>query len=313
MQIVAEVGSNWSTLEDCKTSIVQAKACGADAVKFQLFSSEELYGSDLRPLTTSLRREWVPSLWEKAKASDIEFMCTPFSPDGLKFLDPFVKRHKIASSDLCHTGLLVAAASTGKPIILSTGGHSLNDVRYALDVLRGYREITLLYCESSYPAYHTDLRKLDLLREYSLPVGLSDHSREIYSIPLGAKERGCTVLEKHTNFTGSSGPDSPHSLNGTDFAEMVRAVRGTSRNELSLLSPYEADMVAMHNRRLIATQDIRAGEKLCYDKNYGVYRSTKPDVKAHHPALATSIHGKVAVIDIKQGDGIGPHSWEIKR
>lgn len=309
MFIIAEIGSNWSTFEDCKSSIAHAKAAGADAIKFQLFSSHELYGSDIRPLSTCLPREWVPKLWELARASEIEFMCTPFSPDGIEFLDPFVARHKIASSDLCHTEMLIAAAKTEKPIILSTGGHGIKDVEYALDVLQGYKQITLLYCESNYPAYHTDLRKLDLLRVQCYPLGLSDHSREITSIPLSAKEAGCTVLEKHVNFVGVSGPDAPHSLSGTEFKDMVRALRG-EKETLDLLSPYESDMVTMHNRRCIATKDIRAGEKLYYDGNFGLYRSTKHDTTALHPALAAGINGKISKIDIKKGDGIGPHTLE---
>jgi sialic acid synthase SpsE len=310
MFIIAECGSNWSTIDDCITSISNAKACGADAVKFQLFSSHELYGSNIRPLTTCLPREWVPVLAEKAQACGIEFMCTPFSEDGLKFLDPYVKRHKIASSDLCHTPLLVAAAKTGKPIILSTGGHGLKDIQYALEgVLSGYKQITLLYCESSYPAYHTDVRKLDLLRSFGFPVGISDHSKEIYSVPASAKEKGCVIIEKHVNFVGATGPDAPHSLNLTEFKEMVDVIRGGNHTP-NLISPYEVDMVTMHNRRLIATKDVRKGDKLYYDGNYGIYRSTRHDTAGMHPVMAPNVNGKTAALDIKQGDPIGPQMVE---
>lgn len=305
MFIVCEIGSNWFTLDHCKTSIHNAKSFGADAVKFQMFSSEELYGSDIRPLTNTLPRDWVPILSEKAKAFQIEFMCTAFSADGVRFLNPYVVRHKIASAELCHTDMLKAAGESGKPIILSTGGHSISDVQYALNVLKGYKDITLLYCESSYPAYHTDLRKLQLLRDFGYPVGLSDHSREIYSIPLLARREQCSVFEKHVNFVSATGPDAPHSLNGTEFREMVRAIRGTP-DEPVLLSPYEQDMVRVHNRRLIATADIRPGENLSYEKNYGIFRGTSDDQEGYHPALAPRVHGKQAIIEIKKGQPIGP-------
>lgn len=310
MLIIAEVGSNWQTLDDCKISVAHARSFGANAVKFQMFSSQELYGSDCRPMTSSMPREWVPILSEKAKLAGIEFLCTGFSPEGVRYLNPYVSRHKIASAELCHTGMLEAAAESGKPIILSTGGHSLSDVQYALNVLKGYRDITLLYCESSYPAYHTDLRKLDLLRGFGYAVGLSDHSREIYSVPLAAIKEQCTILEKHVNFVQAVGPDSPHSLTGIEFREMVRAIRGET-GEPSLLSPYEKDMVAIHNRRLIATQDIRAGENLLYEKNFGIFRGTSDDTEGLHPALAPKVHGKQAIIEIKQGQPIGPKGVQL--
>lgn len=311
MFIIAEVGSNWSTKDDCFSSIQKAKACGADAVKFQLFSSEELYGSDIRPLSSALPREWIPQLYEEAKQYGIEFMCTPFSEDGLRYLDLFVKRHKIASSDLCHVGLLSAAATTGKPIILSTGGHGEADVKYALEVLKGYRDITLLYCESAYPAYHMDLRKLDLLSKFGFPVGVSDHSREIFTTPLEAQRRGAKILEKHVNFVGAKGPDAPHSLSLSDFREMVGAIKGTGEKPQSLLSPYEQDMLLMHNRRLIAKTDISKGTKLSYENNYGVYRSTKPDTQGLHPAMAAEVHGKISSMNIQKGDPIGINSIEL--
>jgi len=312
MFIVAECGSNWTSKEDCVSSVNMAASCKADAVKFQLFSSEELYGSDIRPLSSALPREWVADLAMKANFYKIEFMCTAFSEDGLRFIDPFVKRHKIASSDLCHTALLVAAATTGKPIILSTGGHGESDIKYALEVLKGYRDLTLLYCESSYPAYHMDLRKLDLLSKFGFPVGVSDHSREIYTTPLEAQRRGAKILEKHVNFVGAKGPDAPHSLSLSDFREMVGAIKGTGEKPQSLLSPYEQDMLLMHNRRLIAKTDISKGVKFDYEKNFGVYRSTKPDTSGFHPAMAADIHGKISATNISKGDPIGPQSLEIK-
>lgn len=304
MLIIAEIGSNWSSLDDCKISVAHAKSFGANAVKFQMFSDMELYGIN-RPMSNALPRDWVPILAEKAAKAGIEFMCTPFSADGVRFLSPFIKRHKIASAELCHTDMLVAAAVTGKPIVLSTGGHSMADVQYSLDVLKGYRDITILYCEASYPAYHTDLRKIDLLKSFGYPVGLSDHSKEIYSVPLAARDKGCSMLEKHVNLVNAQGPDAPHSLNGTEFREMVQAINGVS-GEANLLSPYEKDMVAIHNRRLIATADIKPGDKFLYEKNFGVFRGLRDDKEGLHPALVSKLHGKAAIIEIKSGEPIGP-------
>lgn len=310
MFIIAEVGSNWGSIEDCKKSIVDAKAVGADAVKFQLFSSEELYGSDIRPLGSSLPREWVHELSEKARATGVEFMCTSFFPDGLRFINPFVERHKIASSDMCHMDLIDAAIETNKEIILSTGGHTVSDLQFTLSQMAGYKKLTLLYCESVYPAYNLDLRKLSLLRDFGFPLGVSDHSREIFSVPLWAKDQGCAAFEKHVNFVGHQGADAPHSLNTTEFSDMVKAIRGIPATERSLQSFYEKDMVLMHNRRLVAKCDINPGETLVYEKNYGVYRSTRPDSMGLHPALALNVHGQRAKDVIKKGDPITSNSWE---
>lgn len=302
MEIIAEVGSNWQSIEDCYHSIAMAKACGADVVKFQLFTGRELYGID-RDMAVSLPAEWVPKLAEKAEACGIEFMCTAFSPEGLAVVDPFVKRHKIASSDMCFPQLLDVSCETKKPLIVSTGGHSLADVADAHKYIADRVDVTWLYCESVYPAYCTDLRKLSYFKEHGLKYGLSDHSKELFSIPLMAQELGCSVLEKHVNFCEAKGPDAPHSLDLEQFRRMVKALRDPGDTP-PLLSGEERDMGLRHNRRLMATADIATGEVLRYGVNFGAYRSLVDDARGLTPWIWDRHDGKPAARNYKRGEPI---------
>src|SRR4051812_44777097 len=105
VMIIAEVGSNWLTIQDCYHSIRMAKWAGADAVKFQLFDQYALYG----PLITtghlrgSMAPGWIPLLKKEAEAQKISFMCSAFSPELAELVDPHVNMHKIASAELYHT------------------------------------------------------------------------------------------------------------------------------------------------------------------------------------------------------------------
>lgn len=306
---VAEIGSNFLSYEHAKHSIVAAKAAGADAVKFQLFSHRELYGYDGPAKDGQLPRDWVAGLAAKAEVTGIEFMCTAFSVSGVKFLDPFVKRHKIASSDLTHLELLRAVKATGKPIVLSTGASSEGDIRQALAVLDG-SDVTLLYCISEYPTRSTDVRTITMMRDsYGVPVGLSDHSTEIISVPLAAVQAGAVMIEKHmTAYPEIESPDRPHSLTDTEFAKMVRAVRGLE--VASGPTTGERDMFLRHNRRLVAMGDLPAGTTLQHEINFGAYRAQEDDTKGLSPFAWEHLEGKRLKVGVKRGEGIGPSDFD---
>lgn len=309
--IIGEVGSNWRTFEDAKDSIALAKSCGADAVKFQAFTGEALYGGE-GSMVNELPLEWLPKLKEKADACKIEFMCTAFSPELVAAVDPFISRHKVASSDLTWPQLLDAVVKTGKPIILSTGASSRGDIEQALNHLGPARErTTLLYCVAAYPARMIDLRKIDLMREaFGLPVGFSDHSIDIYGLPVEACEaHGAVVLEKH--FTARpelQSPDRGHSLTADEFKLMVDHIRG-KREPVIAPSQEERDMILRHNRRLIVTQDVADGEQLVYGRNYGAYRALKDDDKGLSPFFwnhPKGPEGKRTTKALGRGESIGP-------
>jgi sialic acid synthase SpsE len=332
--IIAEVGSNWRTLSDCIESIGRAKACGADAVKFQAFTDLALYGFDSDAewegliartceiagcpreeyswrVAHHLPLEWLPKLKEKADACGIEFLCTAFSPELVAAVDPYVSVHKVASSDLSYPQLLEAVAKTGKPVLLSTGASSETDIRLALEALGGARErAVLMYCVSSYPSRTYNLDSMRLLRErYGCQVGFSDHSNDVVWAPLSSCRApySAVAIEKHfTAFPGVDTPDRPHSLDPIDFKHMVDAIR--HRDNPLPIGPLreERDMILRHNRRLIATADILEGAILEYGRNFGAYRSLEDDSRGLTPFAWQQVEGKTAKVAIQRGKGIGP-------
>lgn len=151
--IIAEVGSNWQTFDDCKDSIAKAASCGADAVKFQAYDHKALYGVSRRSVAWggledpnrddvvfpgTLPLEWLPKLKAKADACGIEFMCSAFSPELVEAVDPYVNVHKVASAEMTHIRILEKLRKLGKPVILSTGASGEADIRGALHVLTAH-------------------------------------------------------------------------------------------------------------------------------------------------------------------------------
>lgn len=320
--IIAEVGSNWKTLDDCLLSIRAAKACGADAVKFQLFGPKTLHGimtgdrdawaqgysvnwDGLIGTNPWLDPKWLPRLHQECERVGIEFMCSAFSPELIDAVDPYVKRHKVASAEMTHVRMLEKLRQIGKPVILSTGASGVEDIREALRIL-GDTPVTLMYCVAGYPARGIDLDCISMLREcFGCLVGYSDHSTDSLVIPKRAVELGAVVLEKHFTAIEADTPDSGHSLGVRDFRAMVNAIRGEKTTRIGP-TPEEQGMVTRHNRRLIATRPIEAGEVLAEGKNFGIYRSLKDDAHAYSPFMIEQVNGKTARIKIEAGNGIGP-------
>lgn len=225
MKIIADVGSNWFTLDDCLESI---EKCTADAVKFQYFTSQKLYGkSDY--FCKELPQAWIPQLAAKCRVLGKEFMCTVFHYLDVLMIDEYVSTHKISSAEITDLNLLEATAATGKPVLISTGCAGKKEISAAIAQFK--RElVTLLYCEAEYPSrYHNLENILTLQNDHEVYVGYSDHSLDIYESPGRAKEYNAPVIEKHfglerilcTHLT----PDHTHSLNEKDFAKMTHYLR----------------------------------------------------------------------------------------
>jgi N-acetylneuraminate synthase len=309
MKIVAELGSNWKSFDDCKNAIALAKSCGAHAIKFQLYTHEELYGTPGK-LAGELDRDWIPLLANKAKATGIEFMCTAFSVDGIEFIDQYVTTHKLASSEMCHVDMLSALKATLKPILISTGAQVWNDIVAVSNLLKN--QARFLYCEAAYPANHIDMRKLNILRTIvkQEEVGFSDHSTDIYNIPLRARDEGAFLLEKHFNpFGYKDTPDAPHSIGIDDFIAMTKCLKNT---DIVTYAPTreERDMILKHKRRLKAIKQIKKGEKFDFNKNFGIFRSLEEDILGGHPGTVHMIHGKIANKDINPQDPVGPNDLQ---
>lgn len=317
--IIAEVGSNFRSLEDCILSISKAKACGADAVKFQHFGVQDLYGPRLdweQPVPLpKIPTMWLPQLKEKADAVGIDLMCTAFSPRGVAAVDPYVSAHKVASSELTYPQQLEAVKACGKPILMSVGASSKYDIQQAMGVLRGGPQVCLLYCVAAYPARMSNLFFLEDLKQFGVPIGLSDHSREVVYPPLSAvRHFGAVVVEKHVNFVGATDtPDAPHSLNETEFKLMCDYLHGVRDADDFQPMPEEKEMFLRHNRRLLATRPIAVGESLAFGVNYGCYRSPTDETQGSHGMTWELFEGQPAKQPIAAGEGIYAQNVQMKQ
>ncbi len=251
-----------------------------------------------------LPQSWIEKIALHCEVSDIDFMCSAFSPELIDVVNPFAKAHKVASAEMLHVRMLQRLNEIGKPVFLSTGAHTADEVRRALDYLDKC-DVTLMYCTASYPARYSNTINIALMKQwYGVPVGFSDHTLDVYEAPLNAVINGAVAIEKHVNFIGATGPDAPHSLDTEQFKEMVNYLKnGVSMNGVGVPTPDEADMVTTHNRRLIATQDILPGATFIEGVNFGIYRALKP-TEAACPTMIDEINGKKCQHLIKAGDGV---------
>jgi sialic acid synthase SpsE len=228
VKVVAEVGSNFKTENDLFQSIEIAKQCGADVVKFQLFSEHDLYGLG------SEQYNFNPKLLRLMKiAADrvgIELMCSAFSPGGYEIVNEFVSTHKIASCEISDHHILETVNSFKKPVIFSNGGSTIYETMEARGKLNDCPEVTAMWCAGDYPAKLIMLSDFEVfIREMSptCKIGFSDHSIDVFNIPMRAKQLGALVIEKHVNFFDVKGPDTGHSLNRIEFEILCRMMSNT--------------------------------------------------------------------------------------
>jgi sialic acid synthase SpsE len=263
--IIAEVGSNWKTEDDLFSSIIDARRCGADAVKFQLFSHYDLYGE---PSVTwpgneySLNANLIPRLRRTCDDVGIEFMCTVFNHELVTTIDKYVNYHKVASSNMMDLLMLKELRKTGKTVFLSTGGWTMNQIRVALSYFDPDQAIPL-YCQPDYPAVSPDLRCISLLREEFGVGGFSDHTLDHSFLGWSAANDYCSdVIEKHVNFTKHSDtPDAGHALGFNKFKQYVRNIKDCF--EPCMPTRFH-DMQLYHYARPVAMEDCLPGDKVQY-------------------------------------------------
>jgi pseudaminic acid synthase len=243
--IVAEVSANHLGSFDRAVDIVKAAAAaGADAVKLQTFTPEQMVDPEKvieagpwagRKALDLYReahtpRSWHAPLFDLAKWLRLTAFSAPFHPDDVDFLEKLgCPMYKIASFELTDTDLVAYAARTGKPLILSTGMASESEVFRAAAAAfdGGCPDLTLLKCTSAYPADARDahLRTMQDLRAHAPKVGISDHSLGI-GVAVAAAALGADVIEKHLTLSrADGGPDAAFSMEPTEFAQMVTECR----------------------------------------------------------------------------------------
>jgi len=330
--IIAEMSANHNqSFDEAVKILFAAKECGADAVKLQTYTPDtltiesdseyfrikgtiwegetlyNLYGRAYTPW------EWQPKLKKIADEIGIILFSTPFDKTSVDFLETMkVPAYKIASFELVDIPLIEYVASTGKPMIMSTGMASVAEIEDAVSAARnaGARDIALLKCTSGYPALpeEMNLKTIPHLAEvFGMPTGLSDHTLGI-AVPIAAIALGACIIEKHITLSRAvHGPDSAFSLEPQEFRAMVEAIRIVEKalGTVNYIITAEEEKSKVFRRSLFVVKDMKAGEAFTQEN----IRSIRPGYglsPKHYKALL----GMKAAKDIKKGT---PTSWDLVR
>jgi N-acetylneuraminate synthase len=329
--VIAELSANHQREFDVAVKIVRAaKDAGADAIKLQTYTPDTITiqskhecfrvgggtlwdGRTLHDLYNEAYTpwDWQPKLKHLANDLGMDLFSSAFDASAVDFLEKMdVPAHKVASFELVDIPLIQKMARTGKPLIMSTGMATLEEIGESVEAARraGAKEIALLKCTSAYPAApeEMNLRTIpDLQSRFQVPVGLSDHTMGI-AVPVAAVSLGACIVEKHLTLSRSHlGPDSAFSLEPDEFKAMVDAVRvsekaigkvhyGLTANESS---------TRVFRRSLFVVQDVKRGERFTNDN----VRSIRPGHGMHTRHLS-EVLGKRAARDIERGT---PLHWEL--
>lgn len=215
--VIAEISSNHNRSFERAQALIRAAAkAGANSVKFQLFEVEKLFAPEVLNSSPSHRsrkswelpRSFIEPLAAEAHSLGMSFACTPFDLEAAEFLTPYVDFFKVSSYELLWLDLLAACGSSGKPVILSTGMATEQEVASGLATLQnsGCKDIALLHCVSAYPAPRgeTNLSAIRTLRErFKVPTGWSDHSHEPSVVRRAVNRWGASILEVHFDLDGA--------------------------------------------------------------------------------------------------------------
>jgi N,N'-diacetyllegionaminate synthase len=285
--VIAEAGVNHDgDVEKAIRLVREAQAAGADAVKFQLFHGDDLASDDApkagyqiavtdpaESQLSMLKALELPDdtfglLADEARRVGIDFLCTAYSEHGIEVLERIgVPAFKLASAQIIELPLIARIAEVGRPLLISTGMATLDEIDAALETVRrfGNPPVVLLQCTADYPSLteEANLRVIPALAErYHIPVGYSDHTlgkiAAVCAVALGA-----VVLEKHLTLDRmASGPDHRSSLEPGSFANLLRAVReveaALGRSEKEPTARERGNIFAMR-RSLFAAETIPAG------------------------------------------------------
>lgn len=329
--IVAELSANHNQDFDRAVATLEAaKEAGSDAVKLQTYTADTITiesdreyfrigggtlwdGRTLHNLYSEAYTpwEWQPRLKRIADDLGIALFSTPFDSTAVDFLERMnVPAYKLASCELVDIPLIRTIAQTGKPLIVSTGMATLEEIDEALAVARaaGATEIALLKCTSVYPAppEEMNLRTIpEMVRRYQVPIGLSDHTMGI-AVPVAAVALGACIIEKHITLSrAEKGPDSAFSIEPNEFKSMVDAVRTAEKalGQVHFGVGAQEESSRVFRRSLFVVQDMKRGEVFTNEN----VRSIRPGHGLHTRHLP-EILGKRAVHDVERGT---PLNWNV--
>jgi pseudaminic acid synthase len=330
--IIAEMSGNHNQSLDRALEIVEAAAkSGAHALKIQTYTPDTMtidldegefhicdraslwQGNSLYELYRQAYTpwEWQKAIFDRARELGMVAFSTPFDDSSVDFLESLeVPCYKIASFENTDLPLIRRVASTGKPMIISTGMASLGELDETVRAAReaGCQELILLKCTSAYPASPTEsnLATLPHLREmFGCQVGISDHTMGL-AIPLTGIALGATVIEKHFTLNrADGGVDSAFSMEPRELQDLVTESKKAwqALGNISYGSTDEERASLRFRRSLYIVKDLVAGDTL-----------TKENLRAIRPGLGLApkhldaLLGRVVCHDVKRGT---PASWEL--
>ncbi len=329
--VIAEAGSNHNgSLDQAKRLIDVAAEAAADAVKFQVFRADRLYPQSAglsgylkqsKPIFDIIAEmempyDWLPLLAGHCRGRNILFMASAFDEDSVERLDPFVETHKVASYEMTHFPLLKLVAAKGKPVIVSTGTATMEEVAEAVNEFKstGNKNLALMQCTACYPAPPASLNVraiASMKAAFKVPVGLSDHSRDPIVGPMAAVAVGGNLLEKHFTLDNDlPGPDHRFALEPEELKEMVRRVREVETvlgSGEKTTHPMEKELRGFARRSIFTLRDIASGEILSRD-NVAVLRcGNLPAGLA--PKEFPNVLGKRARRSIRTESPLGPEDY----
>lgn len=325
--IIAELSANHNQdISIAKETIYAMKDSGADAVKLQTYTPDTLTIDcdndyfqirqrslwDGQTLYKLYKRAYTPWEWhyelkELADKLGLVFFSTPFDKTAVDFLENLnVPIYKIASFEITDIPLIEYVSSKKKPVIISTGIATLEDIELAVATCRnnGCENITLLKCTSAYPApiEEANLSTIpDMAKRFNVKVGLSDHTLGI-SVPIAAVALGATMIEKHFILDKNlGGPDASFSLEPKEFAEMAKAIRDVEKaiGQVSYDISKNVQKNRIFARSLFVVSDIKKGEVITESN----VKSIRPGYGLH-PKYFKDILGKKVKKTIHRGEPI---------
>ena len=286
--IIAELSANHNgDLEIAIETVRAAKRAGADAIKLQTYTADTITldcdnedfiikggtlwdGKTLHGLYKEAFTpwEWHEELFRVAMEEGLTCFSSPFDFTAVDFLEQFdVPAYKIASFEITDIPLIEYTASNGKPMIMSTGVATYEDIQLAVDTCRavGNNDITILKCTSAYPAPIEEANLImmqQFAKDFDVKVGLSDHTLGI-TLPVAATMLGASVIEKHFILDKSiGGPDAAFSLDEVEFTQMVKAVRGAQKaiGKVSYELTEKQKSGKQFSRSLYVSKDVNKGD-----------------------------------------------------
>ncbi len=322
--IIAELSANHGNkLEIALETIREAKECGADAIKIQTCHPELITldctkedfivkggtlwdGQTLHKLyqQTYTPWEWHKAIFDEAKRVGIDCFSSPFHPKAVEFLEELGNPiYKVASFEITDIPLIDYIARKGKPIIISTGIATPDDIELALETCykAGNKDVTLLQCTSAYPAKIEDanlLTMIDMRERFNVKTGLSDHTIG-QEVAVAAATLGASVIEKHFILDRAiGGPDCEFSMTKDEFTKMVKAIR-SAENILGKVN-YQSDTTQIKGRQfsrsLYVAQDMKQGDVITEDN----VRSVRPG-HGLHPKYLSQVIGKIVNQNLEKG------------